>query len=65
MVESNKIENATFPNKTVLSEGNAKTKRIGGFQDGPITKNRILPVTTSFFLEKLCSSIRTSYKELI
>ena len=33
-------------------------------QNGPITKNGVLPVTTSFF-KKLCFSLRTSYKELI
>ena len=35
-----------------------------GSQNGPITKNRILPVTTLYFLE-FCFSLRTSYKELI
>ena len=33
-------------------------------QNGPITKNRVLPVTTLFFW-KFCLSLRTSYKELI
>ena len=33
-------------------------------QNGPITKNGVLPVTTSFFW-KFCFSLRTSYKELI
>ena len=31
-------------------------------QNGPITKNGVLPVTT-FFLWKFCFSFRTSYKE--
>ena len=29
LVESTKIENAIFPNKTVLSEANVKTNRMG------------------------------------
>ena len=29
LVESTKIENATFPYKTVLSEANVKTNRMG------------------------------------
>ena len=33
-------------------------------QNGPITKNEILPVTTLFFW-KFCFSLRTSYKRLI
>ena len=33
-------------------------------QNGPITKNGVLPVTTLFF-RKFCFSLRTSYKELI
>ena len=33
-------------------------------QNGPITKNRVLPVTNSFFW-KFCFSLRNSYKELI
>ena len=33
-------------------------------QNGPTTKNGVLPVTTIFFW-KFCFSLRTSYKELI
>ena len=33
-------------------------------QNGPITKNGVLPVTT-FFFWKFCFSLRTSHKELI
>ena len=33
-------------------------------QNGPITKNGVLPVTNLFFL-KFCVSLRTSYRELI
>ena len=35
-----------------------------GVQDGPITKNGVLPVTASFF-RKFRFSLRTSNKELI
>ena len=35
-----------------------------GVQNGPIPKNGVLPVTTSFFW-KFCFSLGTSYKELI
>ena len=44
LVESTKIENASFPYKTVLSEDNVKTNRMR-LQNGPITKNGVLPVT--------------------
>ena len=43
-----------------MSEANAK----GGMQNGPITKNGVLPAITSFFL-KFCFSIRTPCKEFI
>ena len=35
-----------------------------GVQNRPITKNGVLPVTSSFF-RKFCFSLRTSHKELI
>ena len=35
-----------------------------GVQNGPITKNGVLPLTTSFF-QKFCFSLKTLYKELI
>ena len=35
-----------------------------GVQNGPITKNGVLPVAT-FFFRKFCFSLRTSHKELI
>ena len=35
-----------------------------GAQNGPITKNGVLPGTTLFF-PKFCFSLRASYKELI
>ena len=43
LVDSTKIENATFPYKAALPEGNVKTNRMGS------TKTGVLPVTTSFF----------------
>ena len=45
LVESGKIENATFPYETALSEVNFKTNSMGN------TKNEewSLPVTTSLF----------------
>ena len=49
LVESSKIENATFLYKTVQSEANVKTNRMG-VQNGPITKNEVFPVT-KYFLE--------------
>ena len=33
-------------------------------QNGPITENEVLPVTTLFFL-KFCFSLKTSYEQLI
>ena len=35
-----------------------------GVQNGPVTKNGVLPVTALFF-QKFCFSLRTSCKELI
>ena len=43
-----KIENATFPYKIAPSEANVK-KIEWKVQNGPITKNEVLPVTTLFF----------------
>ena len=63
LVESTNTENATFPYKTALSEANFKANSMG-IQNGPITKDGVLPVTTLIFW-KSCFSLRTSYKELI
>ena len=63
LVESTKIENASFPCKT----GNQKPilRQIKWWlENGPITKNGVLPVTTLFFW-KFCFSLRTFYKEFI
>ena len=48
LVESTKIENASFPYKTAMSEANVKTNRIvqRRVQIGPVTKSG---VTTSLF----------------
>ena len=35
-----------------------------GVQNGPITRNGVLPVTNSFF-QKIFFSLRTSYNEFI
>ena len=40
LVESTKIESASIPCKTAMSQNE---------QNGPITKNRVLPVTILFF----------------
>ena len=47
-VESTRIENAAFPYKTVLSDGNVKRIRIGS-RKWTYTKNGDLPQTTLFF----------------
>ena len=43
-----KIENASFPYKTASWETNVKRNRMV-VQNGPITKNGVLPGTTLFF----------------
>ena len=48
LVESTKIDNTTFSFKTTLPEANVKTNRIG-LQNGRITKNGVLPLTTFLF----------------
>ena len=63
LVESTKIENASFPYKIAISKANAMTNKMVA-QNAPITKNGVLPVTTLFFW-KIYFSLRTSYKELI
>ena len=54
LLQKTKTENATSPYKNAVPEANVQTNRMGGGgQNGPITKNRVLPVTTLFFW-KLC-----------
>ena len=48
LVENTKIENASFPYKTGISEANVKTNRMVS-TNGRITKNRVLPVTALIF----------------
>ena len=64
LTESTKIKHATFPYKTVPSQKPILRQIKWGVQNGPITKNRVLPVTTLVF-RKFCFSLRTSYKGLI
>ena len=47
-VESTKIEEASFPYKTVISESNVKKNRMVSKSE-PITNNKGFPVTTLFF----------------
>ena len=62
LVESTKNDNATFPYKTALLEGNVKANRMRSTK-WVYHKNGVLPVTTLFF-SKFCFSLRTLYKEL-
>ena len=63
LVESTKIGNKIFPFTTTLWK--AMLRQIEwAVQNGLITKNVVLPVTTSFFW-KFYSSLRVSYIELI
>ena len=47
LVESSKIENASFPYKTAFSEVSVKTNRIESIES-TYHKDAVLPVTTSF-----------------
>ena len=55
LAEGTKIENATFPYKTVLPKWKVK--------NGPSTNDGVLTATTLFF-QKFRFSLRSSYKEL-
>ena len=57
------VESASFPYKTVMSETNVNTNRMGSTKS-TITKNGVLSVTT-LFLRIFRFSLRTPYKELI
>ena len=48
LVESTKIEKASFPHKTAIAEFNVKKNRMVSKSE-PITNNKGLPVTTLFF----------------
>ena len=58
-----KLKYSSFPYKITISESNVK-QILWGVQNGPFTKNGVLPVTSSFFW-RFCFNLRTSYKELI
>ena len=61
LVEKTKIEKASFPCKTEISEA----RQIKWWlQNGPITKNEVFPITT-LFLWNFFLSLRTCNKELI
>ena len=55
------VENAVFPDKTVLLKVDVKTNRMESTNNGFITKNRIflLPI---FHFSKLNLKLRASYK---
>ena len=63
LVESIRIENAHFHTKLPYQRPMLRQTEWR-VQNGPITKNDVLPVTTLFFL-KFCFKLRTPYKELI
>ena len=63
LVESFKIENASFPYTKLPCQKPMLRQIIWWLQNGPIKKNGVLPVTTLFF--KNFVSVRTSFKELI
>ena len=63
LVETTKIENASYPYKTAISESSVKTNRM-------VTTKWTYHEERSFasnylFFWKFCFSLRTSYKELI
>ena len=63
LVESTKIENTIFPYKMFCQKPMLEQIEWG-VQNGPITKNEVLPVINLFF-RKFCFSLKTSYKGLI
>ena len=60
LVESTKIEIASFPYKTAISEANVKTNRMVSTK-WTYQKNEVLPVTTYFF-EKFISVYEPTLK---
>ena len=63
LVETTKIESASFPFKTALSVANVKTNRMATTK-WTYHKEWVLLVTALFFW-KICYSVTTSQKELI
>ena len=63
LVESTKIDNITFPYKTVLSEANVKTNRMGSTK---LTYHKEQSFASNHFpFSKILFQFRTSYIELI
>ena len=63
LVESTKIENASFPYKTAISEANVKTNKMVTVK-WTYQKERSF-ASNYFIFWKFCFSLRTCYKELI
>ena len=63
IVESTKIENASFPYKTTVSEANVKTNRIVSAKWAYHKEWSFCQELLQFFW-KFCFSLRTSYNEL-
>ena len=64
LVESTKIENASFPYKTAISEANVKTNKMVTTKWTYHKERSFASNCLSFFL-RFYFSLRTSYKELI
>ena len=63
LVESTKIDNKTFPDKTALSEANVKTNRM---RSTKLTYHKEQSFAHNHFpFLKFCFSLGTSYIELI
>ena len=63
LVESTKIENASFPYKTAISEANVKTNKMVTTK---WTYHKERSFASNYFIFwKFCFSLRTSYKEFI
>ena len=63
LVESTNIENATFPYKTALSEGNANANRMWSTR---CTYHKERSFTINYFIfGTFCFRLRTPYEELI
>ena len=61
LVESTKIDSTTFLYK-LLCQKPMLRQIEWGVQNGPTTKNGVLPVASNFF-RKFCFSLRTTYTE--
>ena len=54
LVQSTKIENASLPYKTAISEANVKTNKMVTTKWTYHTKSRVLPITAILF-SKICT----------